>query len=72
MHCPKREWKLTPSGSVPLRREIRDLQANYPDQWNLYILGLEAFKANDETFELSYYEIAGTLSSNGNLESTVY
>jgi tyrosinase len=49
-------------GSVPLRREIRDLQANYPDQWNLYILGLEAFKANNETFELSYYEIAGTFS----------
>lgn len=45
-------------GSVPLRIEIRDLQKN-PDQWNLYLLGLDAFKNLDEKSDLSYYGIAG-------------
>jgi len=52
---------LTSSGSLPLRIEIRDLQANHPDQWNLYLLGLDAFKHQDENSELSYYGIAGML-----------
>ncbi|TVY81027.1 Tyrosinase, partial [Lachnellula suecica] len=46
-------------GSVPLRIEIRDLQANHPDQWNLYLLALDAFKSVDEKSDLSYYGIAG-------------
>jgi tyrosinase len=44
---------------VPLRLEVRDLQQNYPDQWNLYLLGLQAFYQVDETSDLSYYGIAG-------------
>ncbi|QSZ31852.1 hypothetical protein DSL72_001421 [Monilinia vaccinii-corymbosi] len=46
-------------GSVPLRREIRDLQRNFPDQWTLYILGLQAFQQLDEKDDLSYYGICG-------------
>ncbi|KAE8445423.1 hypothetical protein EG329_013436 [Mollisiaceae sp. DMI_Dod_QoI] len=45
-------------GSLPLRIEIRDLQKN-ADQWNLYLLGLDAFKKLDEKSDLSYYGIAG-------------
>jgi tyrosinase len=52
-------FTLTATGSVPLRLEVRDLQQNYPDQWNLYLLGLEAFYKLDETSDLSFYGIAG-------------
>jgi hypothetical protein len=52
-------YLLTSKGSVPLRLEVRDLQQNYPDQWNLYLLGLQAFYKLDETSDLSYYGIAG-------------
>ncbi|KAI9892115.1 MAG: hypothetical protein M1814_001821 [Vezdaea aestivalis] len=48
--------------SVPLRRELRDLQANYPDQWNLYILGLTKLQDPQylaQTERLSYYQICG-------------
>ncbi|PQE33295.1 tyrosinase precursor protein [Rutstroemia sp. NJR-2017a WRK4] len=54
--------KLSPApadGSVPLRLEIRDLQRNHPDQWTLYILGIQAFQQLDEKTDLSYYGIAG-------------
>ncbi|KAF2815808.1 tyrosinase-domain-containing protein [Mytilinidion resinicola] len=47
------------NGAVPIRREIRDLQANYKDQWNLYLLGLAAFQNVSETDLLSYYQLAG-------------
>ncbi|KAF2705592.1 Di-copper centre-containing protein [Pleomassaria siparia CBS 279.74] len=40
------------------RLEIRDLQKN-ADQWNLYLLGMERFKAKDKTDSLSYYQVAG-------------
>lgn len=52
-------YVLTAKGSLPLRLEVRDLQQNYPDQWNLYLLGLQAFHQLDETSDLSYYGIAG-------------
>ncbi|KAH8653928.1 tyrosinase precursor [Tricladium varicosporioides] len=54
--------KLSPApadGSVPLRLEIRELQNKHADQWNLYLLGLDAFKKVDEKSDLSYYGIAG-------------
>jgi tyrosinase len=41
-----------------LRLEIRQLQQN-ADQWNLYLLGLDAFKKIDETSDLSYYGVCG-------------
>ncbi|SPN96684.1 related to Tyrosinase [Cephalotrichum gorgonifer] len=48
-----------PNGSLPLRREIRDLEANFPDQFNLYILGLRALQARSKDDPTSYYQIAG-------------
>ena len=46
-------------GSVPLRRELRDLQANYPDLLNLLILGLKNYQGQDELALTSYYQVAG-------------
>ncbi|KAF2396866.1 Di-copper centre-containing protein [Trichodelitschia bisporula] len=44
---------------VPVRREIRDLQANFPDQWNLFILGLAAFQKLPASDPMSYYQLSG-------------
>ncbi|KAK6580768.1 hypothetical protein PZA11_007004 [Diplocarpon coronariae] len=44
--------------SLPLRLEIRQLQKN-EKQWNLYLLGLDAFKNLNENSDLSYYGISG-------------
>ncbi|EGZ76806.1 tyrosinase precursor [Neurospora tetrasperma FGSC 2509] len=51
----------TPSsnGAVPLRRELRNLQQNYPEQFNLYLLGLRDFQGLDEAKLDSYYQVAG-------------
>ncbi|KAK3989908.1 hypothetical protein QBC44DRAFT_326311 [Cladorrhinum sp. PSN332] len=46
-------------GSVPIRRELRDMQKNYPDHFNLLILGLKNFQALDESALTSYYQVAG-------------
>ncbi len=46
-------------GPIPIRRELRDLEKNYPDQWNLYILALADFQNVPESEQLSYYGIAG-------------
>lgn len=51
------------TGPVPIRREMRDLERNYPDQWNLYLLALFDFQAIDENEQLSYYQIAGESES---------
>lgn len=51
-------WIDTPLGNVPVRREIRDLQNNYPDQWSLYLQGLEALHWSDQNDPLSLYGIA--------------
>ncbi|KAK3938775.1 hypothetical protein QBC46DRAFT_389579 [Diplogelasinospora grovesii] len=48
-----------PGGAVPLRRELRDLQKNFPDQFNLYILGLQNLQSVTEQDLKSYYQIAG-------------
>jgi tyrosinase len=40
------------------RLEIRQLQSN-ADQWNLYLLGMERFKAKDKNDKLSYYAVVG-------------
>ncbi|KAF1911531.1 hypothetical protein BDU57DRAFT_461208 [Ampelomyces quisqualis] len=47
------------NGNVPVRREVRDLKENYPDQWNLYLLGLAALEWSDQNDSLSYYSLAG-------------
>ncbi|KAF1975697.1 Di-copper centre-containing protein, partial [Bimuria novae-zelandiae CBS 107.79] len=46
-------------GHPHIRREVRDLQANYPDQWALYMLGLLQFQQVDQSDPLSYYRISG-------------
>ncbi|TQN70844.1 Tyrosinase [Colletotrichum shisoi] len=44
----------------PVRLEVRDVIKDHPDQWNLYLLGLERFQNSvDEKLPLSYFEIAG-------------
>lgn len=43
------------------RLEIRDLEKNYPDQWNIFLLGLQRFQAIDQDDKLSYFQIAGKL-----------
>ncbi|KXX72895.1 Tyrosinase [Madurella mycetomatis] len=48
-----------PGEAVPLRRELRDLQWNYPDQFNLLILGLKNLEGQDQSKLTSYYQIAG-------------
>lgn len=40
------------------RLEIRQLAQN-ADQWNLYLLGMERFKAKDKNDRLSYYQVVG-------------
>ncbi len=47
------------TGAVPLRRELRDLQRNFPDQYNLLILGLKNLEGQTETGLTSYYQLAG-------------
>jgi tyrosinase len=41
--------------------EVRTLQSQFPDQWNLYLLGLQAWYQQDETSDLSFYGVAGKL-----------
>ena len=43
-----------------MRLEVRSLQQSNPDQWNLYLLGLDALHNNtNESESLSYFQIAG-------------
>ncbi|KAK0624826.1 hypothetical protein B0T17DRAFT_531175 [Bombardia bombarda] len=46
-------------GIRPLRREVRDLQRNFPDQFDLYILGLQNLQGLNEAQLTSYYQLAG-------------
>ena len=52
------------TGAVPLRRELRALQRNFPDQYNLLILGLKNLEGQSETGLTSYYQLAGVRQSN--------
>jgi len=45
-------------GGVQPRLEVHELQKN-ADQWNIYLLALESFKAMDANDAMSYYAIAG-------------
>jgi hypothetical protein len=47
-----------PNGSLPLRREIRDLEQDQKS-WDLYILGLDFMQSVDQEEMLSWYQIAG-------------
>jgi tyrosinase len=50
---------LTALGALPLRREIRDLEANFPDQFNLFVLAMRQLQKKSKDDPLSYYQIAG-------------
>ncbi|KAH7379109.1 hypothetical protein DE146DRAFT_761311 [Phaeosphaeria sp. MPI-PUGE-AT-0046c] len=54
------EWRDNQS-SVPVRREVRDLRDNYPEQWNLYLLALTDLQWADQSDPLSYYSLASKL-----------
>ncbi|KAJ0302498.1 hypothetical protein COL516b_007033 [Colletotrichum fioriniae] len=45
-------------GEPSMRLELRDMVENHPDQWNLFLLGLERFQKVDEKEPLSYFQIA--------------
>ncbi|XP_014554784.1 hypothetical protein COCVIDRAFT_39395 [Bipolaris victoriae FI3] len=46
------------NGNVYMRREIRDLMENYPDQWSLYILALDSLHHADQSDPFSFYGLA--------------
>ena len=45
-------------GNVFLRYEIRDLEENHPDQWNLYLLALQSLQDTSQDDAYSYYGLA--------------
>lgn len=49
--------------TVKPRLEIRDLEKNHPDQWNVFLLGLKRFQEINQDDKLSYFQIAGKCSS---------
>ncbi|KAL1795189.1 hypothetical protein ACET3X_007005 [Alternaria dauci] len=46
------------NGNVYIRREIRDLMNNFPDQWSLYILALNEFHKTPQNNPNSFYGLA--------------
>ncbi|KAF1830624.1 Di-copper centre-containing protein, partial [Decorospora gaudefroyi] len=49
---------LTNSGNVFVRREVRDLKDNFPDQWTLYMLALESLHWSDQKDPYSFFGLA--------------
>lgn len=49
---------LAANGSIPLRLEIRELQAD-KYKWDLYVLALSMFQSVSQDDPLSYYQVAG-------------
>jgi hypothetical protein len=47
------------TGQVVPRVEIRDLQDNYPDQFNILLLGWRKLQQMNQSNFLSYFRIAG-------------
>jgi tyrosinase len=45
--------------SIQPRLEIRQLQEDFPDTFNIYLLGLQKFQQVDQSDPLSWYGIAG-------------
>jgi hypothetical protein len=48
------------TGQILPRMEIRDLQVNSPDQFNILILAWQSMQAMNQSDFLSYFQIAGT------------
>lgn len=56
-------WRVRCKDKPPSRIELRDMRANYKDQWNLYLQAMERFMdPTKEKDPLSYYQIAGQSS----------
>lgn len=53
---------LAANGSIPLRLEIRDVQAD-KYKWDLYVLALSMFQSVSQDDPLSYYQVAGEWDS---------
>lgn len=53
---------LALNGSIPRRLEVRQLKAD-PYKWDLFILALSMLQNADQDDPLSWYQIAGGLSS---------
>ncbi|KAK8055867.1 Di-copper centre-containing [Apiospora rasikravindrae] len=49
----------TATGQRPVRQNVNTLSASAGPQWDLFILGLQAFQAASESDQLSYFGIAG-------------
>lgn len=49
--------------TIQPRLEIRDLERNNPDQWNVFLLGLQRFQSVSQNDKLSYFQIAGKSTS---------
>lgn len=49
---------LAANGSMPLRLEIRDVQAD-KYKWDLYVLALSMLQTVSQDDPLSYYQVAG-------------
>ena len=50
---------VTGNGVQP-RMELRVMQQQYPDMFNVFLLGLRSFMQMSQSDPLSYYQIAGT------------
>ena len=44
-----------------MRREIRELQTKFQDQFNLFILAMRELQARDKEDPTSYFQIAGEI-----------
>jgi tyrosinase len=44
---------------IQVRMEIRVMQQQYPDMFNVFLLGLREFMQMNQSDPLSYYQIAG-------------
>jgi hypothetical protein len=54
---------VTGNGVQP-RMELRVMQKQYPDMFNVFLLGLRSFMQMSQSDPLSYYQIAGTFVLN--------
>jgi len=48
-----------PNNGVQTRMELRTMQREHPDMFNVYLLGLQDFMKVDQTDPMSFYQIAG-------------
>jgi len=59
---------VTGNGVQP-RMELRVMQQQYPDMFNVFLLGLRSFMQVSQSDPLSYYQIAGMFILNRTLTS---